>query len=278
MTVQILETNIGHDARGRPYMQRKQLVKAADGLTESYADFVTDKIPVRRFGTAVFIFQFAFADADSIQVAIETSEDEGATWSPWPDQGIGSAGVYTQKPRVDSFLVTDEAVAVSPGAAVVLGTKTGANMNSTSDQAIALDDVDLVENPEFAIFQITQIEASNPSTSLDTAVGGVYPAASKGGTAIVANTQVYSSLVNPEDTLDLTLAADANAVWGNVYLSLTTPQGATATADFSVSGVPAPTHELAFELDNVMYIRAKVKHTGGTDNLPAAQVFFMGGR
>ena len=64
----------------------------------------------------------------------------------------------------------------------------GANMNATTDQTIPL----IVPAPADG-FMVRHIVVTNASTSLTTAAGGVYPAASKGGTAIVANTQIYTT-------------------------------------------------------------------------------------
>lgn len=109
----------------------------------------------------------------------------------------------------------------------------GANMNSTADQAIP------ISFPS-ATYQIDSIDISNASISLTTAVGGFYPSASKGGTAIVANSQAYSTLtaaaVNAAgSTMTATLAV-TTAAWNlrTIYFSLTTPQGAAATADIRI--------------------------------------------
>lgn len=122
--------------------------------------------------------------------------------------------------------------AFAPGT-VQCGWLIGANMNTTADQAIP------VSFPSVN-YRIGAITVSNPSVSLTTAVGGFYPAASKGGTAIVANSQVYSGLTtNAANTagnqLSVTLAS-ATTMYNlrTVYFSLTTPQGAAATADIRI--------------------------------------------
>ncbi len=118
----------------------------------------------------------------------------------------------------------------------------GANMNTTADQAIPM-------SVPSATYMIDSIAVSNPSVSLTTAAGGLYTAASKGGVAVVANTQAYSTLTtNAANTTGnsflLTLATagsttdfqgptQASAV-NTLYLSLTTAQGAAATADVRV--------------------------------------------
>jgi len=120
----------------------------------------------------------------------------------------------------------------TPGAfgSILLGKLIGANMNSTADQLIPLAD-----NP--TRYRIRYIVATNASISLTTAAGGIYPAVSKGGTAVVGSGQAYSSLTASTLTLDLTLAvATTVQTTDALYLSLTTAQGAAATADFYVYG------------------------------------------
>lgn len=114
----------------------------------------------------------------------------------------------------------------------------GANMNTTNDQQIALPST-------ITKFQLTRIVVTNPSVSLTTAVGGFYPQPAKGGTALVANTQVYSGLVVASDLLNPTLTSYANTkaltsailTSFSIYFALTTAQGAAATADIYLFGV-----------------------------------------
>lgn len=118
---------------------------------------------------------------------------------------------------------------------ILLGTLIGANMNSTDDQIITM-----FSNP--SKFIIRRIVVANASISLTTAAGGVYTAASKGGVAVVASSQAYSSLTTSALFLDLTLSTSGSASTTvkssipNLYLSLTTAQGAAATADVYVYG------------------------------------------
>lgn len=118
---------------------------------------------------------------------------------------------------------------------ILLGSKIAADFNSTSDQIITI-----FSNPSKYI--VRRIVVTNASTSLTTAAGGIYTAASKGGTAIVAAAQAYTSLTASTLFLDLTLSATGNASTTvkssipNLYLSLTTAQGAAATADVYVYG------------------------------------------
>lgn len=122
------------------------------------------------------------------------------------------------------------------------GTLIGANFNSTADQAIVI-------SVPSSLWAIDQISISNPSISMTTAQGGFYSAVSKGGVAIVANTQAYSTLTtNAANTTGnymqptLSTAGNTTAFKGYaqtsqikaLYLSLTTAQGAAATADIRV--------------------------------------------
>lgn len=118
---------------------------------------------------------------------------------------------------------------------ILLGKLVAANMNSTADQQIVM-----FSNP--SKFILRRIVATNASVSLTTAVGGIYTAVSKGGVAVVAASQAYSSLSALTLFLDLTLNATGSASTTvkssipNLYLSLTTAQGGAATADFYVYG------------------------------------------
>ena len=129
----------------------------------------------------------------------------------------------------------------------VLASIRGANFNTTSDQPLILP-------PAVTAFQLTGILITNASLSLTTAVGGFYTAASKNGSPLVAASQVYSSLTSGDLLLAATLAAFAQTarlssnnlplVLGAnnqyalaIYLSLTTPQGALATADCYLLGI-----------------------------------------
>lgn len=112
----------------------------------------------------------------------------------------------------------------------MIGRLIGANMNSTADQAITL---------MAGSWKIEGVYVTTPSLSLTTAAGGFYTSTAKGGTAIVAAGQAYSSLVAATDVLGCTMAATPTITNNTMYLSLTTGQGAAATADVFVFGRPA---------------------------------------
>jgi hypothetical protein len=116
-----------------------------------------------------------------------------------------------------------------------LGKLIGANFNVTTDQQI------LITASGSWRFRIKAITAENTSVpGMSTAAGGIYPAAGKSGTAIVAAGQVYTGMTNADTALDLTLAVPNQiyepAVANTVFFSLTTPQGAAATADLYAWG------------------------------------------
>lgn len=119
----------------------------------------------------------------------------------------------------------------------LLGRLLGANMNSTSDQQIPW----FVAPGQY--YRITKITAKNCSGSVTTAAGGIYPSASKGGTAIVASGQAYSGITGNTLALDLTIATTPGltvyqtpSAGTGPYFSLTTPQGAAMTCDLFVEG------------------------------------------
>jgi hypothetical protein len=118
---------------------------------------------------------------------------------------------------------------VYPSLSGMIGYLLGANFNVTTDQTIPM----LVGASQR--YRITKITVTNASVSLTTAAGGVYPAASKGGTAIVASGQVYTALTTAAAAVDLTLASALRGTAAPI-LSLTTAQGAAATADVYVFG------------------------------------------
>lgn len=121
----------------------------------------------------------------------------------------------------------------APGVEQVLFRLVGANMNVTTDQSFSP-----IGNQAPISYVITRIRAVNASVSLSLAAGGIYTAASKGGNAIVAAAQAYSTLTGATIGLDLTVAAvGAGLQTVTPILSLTTAQGSAATADFYIFGM-----------------------------------------
>ena len=94
-------------------------------------------------------------------------------------------------------------------------------------------------------YKITRIVAVlRNAKSAAAAVGGIYTAASKGGSQVVANSQTFTPLVTTDSTRTLTLAtygsdtnmADGTYSGSNLYLSLTTPAANAGIADFYIYG------------------------------------------
>jgi hypothetical protein len=115
----------------------------------------------------------------------------------------------------------------------VIGRLLAADMNATTDQPIFL------QVPTGLRYGITKIWCANASVSLTTAAGGIYPAVSKAGTAVVAAAQVYTAFTAATVFAGLTVVAGQLAVVHTenpLYLSLTTAQGAAATLDFFIFG------------------------------------------
>lgn len=114
----------------------------------------------------------------------------------------------------------------------LLGSLIGADMNITTDQAIAMSS---------ANYRVTGILVTNASLNLTTAQGGVYNAAGKpGGGTLVGAGQVYTALTAANKFVDLTLSGVALTdvqTAGFLQFSLTVAQGAAATADVYVFGV-----------------------------------------
>lgn len=125
---------------------------------------------------------------------------------------------------------------LAPNPTDLLGKLITANFNTTADQAIPLYNA--------TPLRIRRITVWGTSLAgMSTAVGGFYTGAGKTGTTIVANTQVYTGLTNANTALDLTLS-NASLVLNSgslLYFSLTTPQGALATANIAVYGDALPT-------------------------------------
>lgn len=116
-----------------------------------------------------------------------------------------------------------------------IATLFSADMNSTADQPFVFP---FGNTRKFGLGGNAVVIASNPSVSLTTAVGGIYPAISKGGTALVAATQVYSGLTAVGTKVNLTTGTTSNGTVFNapLYLSLTTPQGTAALCDLYIFG------------------------------------------
>lgn len=126
---------------------------------------------------------------------------------------------------------------------VLGGVLKGANFNTTADQPITITSPST--NWVVSFFYVV-----NPSTSLTTAAGGFYTAASKGGAQVLPSSTVYAALTSNSGTNTsgsmgrfTPNTGSGNGVWetgSTIYFSLTTAQGSAATADIYVFIQPLP--------------------------------------
>ena len=124
-------------------------------------------------------------------------------------------------------------MAYQPFTYKLLGVLKGANLNSTSDQAISIQGA--------GKYIIDKIIATNASADLTAslAAGGFYTGASKTGTTIVGAGQVYSSLTAASKFSALTLALTADSLTAQtIYFALSVAHGSAATADLYIYGYP----------------------------------------
>ncbi len=144
----------------------------------------------------------------------------------------GAVGGYI--PNVANNDVGDmlESGALLTGAGPTLvGSFVGLNMNITTDQSLALN------IPAGASYFVRYFVMRNASISLTTAAGGIYTAASKGGTVLVLAATVYTQFTGPTiaDKLLIVTAQNIALLTANpIFFNLTTAQGAAATADLLV--------------------------------------------
>lgn len=110
----------------------------------------------------------------------------------------------------------------------------GFDMTITTDQA-------LIKRFTGVLWMPTHVVAKRVSGAFGTAcAGGVYTAASKGGNAIVANSQSYAALTGANTIVNATLAAIAGAAAETsaaAYFALTTGNTGALTADIFIYGV-----------------------------------------
>lgn len=111
-----------------------------------------------------------------------------------------------------------------------LFTLTGANMTLTTDQTFTK----LMSGTIFVPQLITAVWASG---AFNTAcAGGIYTAATKGGTAIVAAAQSYAALTGSGTSVNCAIAA-SGPFSVTPILSLTTGNTGALTANFTIWGV-----------------------------------------
>lgn len=110
---------------------------------------------------------------------------------------------------------------------------TGADMKLTTDQQFTKQGAFTNYIPTY----IVGIRKTGGTTG--TCAGGIYPSASKAGTAIVANSQNWVALASAGKIVSATLASvvGTDAQNATPYLSLTTGSTAAATADIWIWGL-----------------------------------------
>lgn len=177
-----------------------------------------------------------------------------ATMQCAPGQATATAGLSGTTYTADTAgivtgVANNDLVAMSAAGCVQVGTTSGlvgrllkVNMNlagagtTAEDQQIPL----FLSTAQYVRY--TKITARNCSGSVTTAAGGIYTAASQGGTAVVAAGQVYSANTGATLSLDLTIATTAGktafggATAPTLFVNLSTAQGTAMTCDVFVFG------------------------------------------
>lgn len=107
----------------------------------------------------------------------------------------------------------------------------GANMTLATDQTF-------IKVGQFTNYVPTNVVAVWRLGAFGTAcAGGIYTAAAKGGTAIVAAGQSYAALTAVGTAVNATIAATSNYFNVTPILSLTTGNTGALTADFYIFGM-----------------------------------------
>ena len=129
----------------------------------------------------------------------------------------GPATTVTNHP---SNLATNQAIRL-------LASYQGVNVNATGDTVLPILDT--------GNYSVSNVIFTNASTSLTTALAGVFTAPSAGGTGIVANAAL-SALTGATVVSQRTVASTASQAGQNLYVNVGTAQGAAATMDVFVYG------------------------------------------
>lgn len=109
----------------------------------------------------------------------------------------------------------------------LLASYQGVNVNQTGDTVLPVSNT--------TNYSVSNVIFTNASTSLTTALAGVFTAPGAGGTAIVANAAL-SALTGSTVVSQRTVAATAAQAGQNLYVNVGTAQGAAATMDVFVYG------------------------------------------
>jgi hypothetical protein len=109
----------------------------------------------------------------------------------------------------------------------LLASYQGVNVNATGDTVLPINNTNS--------YSVSNVIFTNASTSLTTALAGVFTAPSAGGTGIVANAAL-SALTGSTVVSQRTVASTALQTGANLYVNVGTAQGAAATMDVYVYG------------------------------------------
>jgi hypothetical protein len=101
------------------------------------------------------------------------------------------------------------------------------NVNAAGDTVLPINNT--------SSYSVSNVVFTNASTSLTTALAGVFTAPSAGGTAIVANAAL-SAMTSASVVSQRTVATTAAQTSQNLYVNVGTVQGAAATMDVFVYG------------------------------------------
>jgi len=129
----------------------------------------------------------------------------------------GPATTVTNHP---SNLATNQAIRL-------LASYQSVNVNATGDTVLPILNT--------GSYSISNVIFTNASTSLTTALAGLFTAPSAGGTGIVANAAL-SALTGATVVSQRTVASTAAQTGQNLYVNVGTAQGAAATMDVYVYG------------------------------------------
>jgi hypothetical protein len=109
----------------------------------------------------------------------------------------------------------------------LLASYQGVNVNQTGDTVLPINNT--------TNYSVSNVIFTNASTSLTTALAGVFTAPGAGGTGIVANAAL-SALTASTVVSQRTVASTAVQTGQNLYVNVGTAQGAAATMDVFVYG------------------------------------------
>lgn len=142
-------------------------------------------------------------------------------------------GVYLTPAQLSAYVNT---LAVGDVQMRVLWKLIGANMNSTADQAMTK----IGTFSTFIAGPNGNVRVVNPSAAASSAVGGIYTGASKSGINVVSAGATWGGLTGTGTGAANSCTATGLAVLSasTMFVSLATPHGSAATADWYFLGIP----------------------------------------